>query len=46
MMTSLDGFIAGPNGELDWHVAGGDFPEYVDRVLRSGVVGLYYRPAR
>jgi dihydrofolate reductase len=29
MMMSLDGFMEGPNGELDWHVTDGEFAEYV-----------------
>lgn len=35
MMTSVDGRIAGPEGELDWHVVDQDFSDYVDRTLRS-----------
>lgn len=35
MMVSLDGFIAGPNGELDWHHVDADFTRYVDTMLRS-----------
>ncbi len=29
MMFSLDGFMAGPRGELDWHVIDDDFAKYV-----------------
>ncbi len=29
MMVSLDGFMAGPNHELDWHVTDEDFARYV-----------------
>jgi len=29
MMVSLDGFMEGPNGELDWHVVDDDFMRYV-----------------
>lgn len=35
MMTSLDGFMAGPDGELDWHVTHGEFARYVGEMLRS-----------
>jgi hypothetical protein len=27
MMTTLDGFFAGPNGEIDWHVVDEEFNE-------------------
>lgn len=27
MMTTLDGFFAGPNGEIDWHVVDEEFKE-------------------
>jgi dihydrofolate reductase len=29
MMVSLDGFMEGPNGELDWHGVDDDFMRYV-----------------
>ena len=29
MMMSLDGFMEGPNRELDWHVAGEEFAAYL-----------------
>jgi len=29
MMVSLDGFMEGPNRELDWHVVDEDFARYV-----------------
>ncbi|MGI8496786.1 MAG: dihydrofolate reductase family protein [Gemmatimonadaceae bacterium] len=35
MMVSLDGFMEGPNRELDWHVTDGDFNRYVTEVLTS-----------
>ena len=35
MMVSLDGFVEGPNGELDWHVADEDFNRYVAEMLAS-----------
>jgi dihydrofolate reductase len=33
MMVSLDGFMEGPDRELDWHVVGGDFIPHVTRML-------------
>lgn len=35
MMVSLDGFIEGPNRELDWHVTGKEFEQYCDDMLDS-----------
>lgn len=35
IMVSLDGYIEGPNGELDWHRADEEFEEYVNQTLRS-----------
>jgi dihydrofolate reductase len=32
MMFSLDGFMAGQTGELDWHVTDDDFAEYVAEI--------------
>jgi dihydrofolate reductase len=32
-LISLDGFIAGPNGELDWHQADEEFEGYAARAL-------------
>jgi dihydrofolate reductase len=34
-MMTLDGFFAGPNGELDWHLVDADFLEYAAEMLRS-----------
>lgn len=34
MMVSLDGFMEGPNRELDWHVVDEDFNRYVADMLR------------
>lgn len=34
-MMSLDGFFAGPRGELDWHVVDEDFFAYARGMLRS-----------
>ncbi len=35
MMMSLDGLMEGPNGELDWHVTGDEFAEYVAGMPKS-----------
>jgi dihydrofolate reductase len=35
MMISLDGYYAGPNGEIDWHVVDGEFNEYSTELLNS-----------
>lgn len=35
MLVTADGSMAGPGGELDWHIVDGDFSAYVDRMLRS-----------
>lgn len=35
MIVSLDGFIEGPNRELDWHFVDDEFEEYINDVLRS-----------
>ncbi len=34
-MVSLDGFIAGPNGELDWHLVDSDFIKYSEEMLEA-----------
>jgi|SRR5579872_757003 len=34
-MMSLDGFFAGPNGELEWHVVDPEFFAYAAELLRS-----------
>jgi len=33
MMTTLDGYFAGPNGEADWHVVDDEFNQYVEETL-------------
>jgi dihydrofolate reductase len=33
MSVSVDGFIEGPNGELDWHSGGDEFHSHVDELL-------------
>lgn len=35
MMVTLDGFIAGPNGEIDWHNVDDEFNEYAIELLNS-----------
>lgn len=35
IITSLDGFAEGPDGELDWFVTGPDFDRYVEQMLAS-----------
>jgi len=35
MMVSLDGYIAGPDNELDWHFVDAEFEEYSNNMLRS-----------
>jgi dihydrofolate reductase len=34
-MVSLDGYIAGPNGVLDWHLVDKDFFDYAEEMLNS-----------
>ena len=35
MMVTLDGYFAGPNGEIDWHNVDAEFNEYADELLTS-----------
>jgi dihydrofolate reductase len=35
MMVTLDGFFAGPNGEIDWHVVDEEFNAYASDLLDS-----------
>ena len=42
-MVSLDGFIAGPNGELDWHVVDEEFNKYAEEMLNSAETILFGR---
>ncbi|TWP47516.1 dihydrofolate reductase [Lentzea tibetensis] len=32
---SLDGFIEGPNREIDWHMVNDEYHEYINNVLRA-----------
>ncbi len=34
-MVSLDGYIAGPGGILDWHLVDKDFFDYAEEMLNS-----------
>ena len=34
-MVSADGYLAGPNGELDWHKVDDEFFEYTADMLES-----------
>jgi len=34
-MVTLDGFFAGPNGEIDWHLVGEEFNEFAIEQLNS-----------
>ena len=42
-LVSLDGFIAGPSGEIDWFSVGKDFESYIARDLQSIGVILFGR---
>ena len=35
MMSTLDGYMEGPDGDIDWHVADADFNAYVKDMLAS-----------
>lgn len=44
MIVSLDGFVEGPNGELDWFLDGDpQFERYCDEMLDSVSLALYGR---
>ena len=34
-LVSLDSYIAGPNGELDWHLVNEEFNKYAEDMLQS-----------
>jgi dihydrofolate reductase len=43
MVVSLDGFISGPNGELDWHIPDEELHRHANEQQRSAGVNLYGR---
>ena len=43
MHISLDGFVAGPNGELDWIKADDEIFDHVGKRIREGDTSLYGR---
>lgn len=43
MHVSLDGFVAGPNGQLDWIKADGEIFDYVGQFIQKGDTALYGR---
>ncbi len=42
-MVSLDGYIAGPGGVLDWHLVDKDFFDYAEAMLNSADIILFGR---
>ncbi len=42
-MVSLDGFIAGPNGELDWHLVDPEFIRYSEEMLHAADMIVFGR---
>jgi dihydrofolate reductase len=45
MIVSLDGYIEGPNRELDWFVEDPQFEQYADEMIDSVGVAIYGRRA-
>src|SRR6267142_3573553 len=43
MHTSLDGFVAGPNGEMDWIKVDDEMFDYVGKRTNEGDAALYGR---
>src|SRR6476659_5354340 len=43
MHISLDGFVAGPNGEMDWIKVDEEIFDYVDKRISEGDTALYGR---
>jgi len=35
LMTSLDGYIAGPDDEIDWHVTDAEFNQFADEQIQT-----------
>ena len=42
-MTTVDGFFAGPNGEIDWHRVDAEFNEYATQFLDTIVTLMFGR---
>jgi dihydrofolate reductase len=42
-MVTVDGFFAGPHGELDWHLVDGEFNEYAIDLLNAADTLLFGR---
>jgi dihydrofolate reductase len=42
-MVTVDGFFAGPNGEIDWHVVDAEFNEYAIAMLNAADTILFGR---
>ena len=43
MHISLDGFVAGPNGEMDWIKVDEEIFDYVGKRINEGDTALYGR---
>ena len=43
MHTSLDGFVAGPNGEMDWILVDDELFDYANRLTEQADMALYGR---
>ena len=43
MHISLDGFVAGPNGEMDWIKVDEEIFDYVGKQISKGDTALYGR---
>jgi dihydrofolate reductase len=43
MHVSLDGFVAGPNGELEWAIVSEELNPYIDSIIRKADTALYGR---
>jgi len=43
MHVSLDGFVAGPNGEMDWITVDNEMFDYAHRRINTGTAALYGR---
>ena len=43
MHTSLDGFVAGPNGEMDWIIVGEEMFDHAAKQTEEADTALYGR---